>query len=98
VKKVTIAARKKTTAELESLGYSVIPSETNFFMVHVKRPVQGVIEDFRKHGIAVGRPFPPMLEHLRVSVGTPEDMDRFMVAFKAIFPAGKTTTAANRVG
>jgi histidinol-phosphate/aromatic aminotransferase/cobyric acid decarboxylase-like protein len=39
-----------------------------------------------------------MLEHLRVSVGTPEDMDRFMVAFKAIFPAGKTTTAANRVG
>jgi hypothetical protein len=26
----------------------------------------------RKRGILVGRPFPPMLNHLRVSVGTPE--------------------------
>jgi histidinol-phosphate aminotransferase len=98
VKRMTIQLRSKTTAELESLGYSVIPSQANFFMVHVKRPVQGVIEDFRKHGVLVGRPFPPMLEHLRVSVGTAEEMDRFMAAFKQIFPAVKTTTAANRVG
>ncbi len=96
VKRVTIQLRTKTAAELESLGYSVIPSETNFFMVHVKRPVPGVIEDFRKHGVLVGRPFPPMLEHLRVSVGTAEEMDRFMVAFKQIFPA--PTTAAGRIG
>jgi histidinol-phosphate aminotransferase len=98
VKRVTIQLRKKTAAELESLGYDVIPSETNFFMVHVRRPVQGVIEDFRKRGVLVGRPFPPMLEHLRVSIGTPDEMDRFMVAWKEIFPAGKPTTAANRVG
>jgi histidinol-phosphate aminotransferase len=98
VKKQTIQLRKKTTAELESLGYSVIPSETNFFMVHVKRPVQGVIEDFRKHNVLVGRPFPPMLEHLRVSIGTAEEMDRFMAAFKQIFPAAKPTTAASRIG
>jgi histidinol-phosphate aminotransferase len=98
VKKQTIQLRKKTTAELESLGYRVIPSETNFFMVHVKRPVQGVIEDFRKHNVLVGRPFPPMLEHLRVSIGTAEEMDRFMAAFKQIFPAAKPTTAASRIG
>ena len=36
----------------------------------------------------VGRDFPPMLEHLRVSIGTEEEMARFMTAFKQIFPSG----------
>ena len=43
-----------------------------------------VIEDFRARGVLVGRPFPPLLEHLRVSVGTSDEMDRFMRAFKEI--------------
>jgi histidinol-phosphate aminotransferase len=33
VKKVNIELRNKTTSELQNLGYSVIPSEGNFFMV-----------------------------------------------------------------
>jgi histidinol-phosphate/aromatic aminotransferase/cobyric acid decarboxylase-like protein len=86
VRKETLALRKKTTAALEAMGYPVIPSETNFFMVHLKRPVQPVIEEFRKHGVQVGRPFPPMLEHLRVSIGLPAEMDRFMTAFRTIMP------------
>src|SRR5688500_4752302 len=86
VKRVTLDLRTKTTTELRNLGYTVIPSETNFFMVHLKRPVQPVIEEFRKKGVLVGRPFPPMLEHLRVSVGTPEEMGRFMTAFKEVVP------------
>src|SRR5262249_16146455 len=45
VKKLTVALRSKTTSELQSLGYSVIPSEANFFMVHLRRPVQPVIEE-----------------------------------------------------
>ena len=48
---------------------------------HVKRTTL----ELRKKKVAVGRPFPPMLEHLRVSVGTAEEMSRFMVAFKEIF-------------
>jgi len=79
-----LRTRKKATAELERLGYRVIPSETNFFMVHLRQPVRPVISAFRERGILVGRPFPPMLEHLRVSVGTPDEMARFMTAFKAI--------------
>jgi histidinol-phosphate aminotransferase len=53
-------------------------------MVALKKPVTPVIEEFRKQGIAVGRPFPPMTEHLRVSVGTAAEMDRFVDAFKTI--------------
>ncbi len=90
VKAITLELRKKTMAELEALGFDCIPSETNFFMVYLGRQVQPVIEEFRVLGVRVGRPFPPMLEHLRVSIGTADEMDRFMVAFKEIFPAGKS--------
>jgi histidinol-phosphate aminotransferase len=84
VKRVTLELRKKTVADLKTLGYDCIPSEANFFMVHLKKPIQPVIEAFRTKGVLVGRPFPPLNEHLRVSIGTPDEMGRFMVAFKEI--------------
>ena len=84
VKKVTIDLRQKTIRDLAALGYESIPSDTNFFMVSLKRPVVPVIEEFKKKGVLVGRPFPPLDEHLRVSIGTADEMRRFMVAFKDI--------------
>jgi histidinol-phosphate aminotransferase len=93
-KRKTIALREKTGKELKALGYEVIPSQTNFFMVGLRREVQPVIQAFREQGVLVGRPFPPMTQHLRVSVGLPEEMDRFMVAFKKIM--GAPTTTASR--
>ena len=93
VKRLNSQLRKKTVADLQALGYSSIPSECNFFMVHIKRPVVPVIEEFRAKGVLVGRPFPPMTEHLRVSVGTAEEMSRFMVAFKDIFSPARGTSA-----
>jgi histidinol-phosphate aminotransferase len=94
VKRVTIDLRRRTTSDLQSLGYQSIPSDANFFMVHIRKPVQPVIEEFRKKNVLVGRPFPPMNEHLRVSIGTPEEMSRFMVAFKEIF-TGTSTNSKN---
>ena len=85
--------KKKYVQMLEAHGYPVIPSDANFFMVSLGgREVQPVIEEFRTKGILVGRPFPPMTQHLRVSVGLPEEMDRFMNAFKEIFPQKKAST------
>ena len=92
-KSKTIAIREKTTKELRDLGYEVIPSQANFFMVGLKREVQPVIQAFREETVLVGRPFPPMTQHLRVSVGTQEEMDRFLVAFKKIMARPATTTA-----
>jgi len=93
VKAKVMALRKKTTSELNALGYDTLPSETNFFMVSIGREVVPVIEEFRKKGVAVGRPFPPMTTHMRVSIGTADEMARFMTAFKEIFPAKAKTTA-----
>jgi histidinol-phosphate aminotransferase len=97
VKAKTIALRNKTTRELEAHGYPVIPSQTNFFMVSLDgRQVQPVIEAFRAKNILVGRPFPPMVQHLRVSVGLPEEMDKFLVAFKEMFPKKAPVTTVAR--
>jgi histidinol-phosphate aminotransferase len=84
VKRMTLDLRRSTTDELVRLGYQVIPSETNFFMVDLRRPVVPVIEAFRLRGVLVGRPFPPMMQHLRVSVGTADEMQRFLRAFRAV--------------
>jgi histidinol-phosphate aminotransferase len=89
----TLKNRNKAIADIKTLGYEVLPTETNFFMVAIRREVQPVIEEFRKKGVAVGRPFPPMTQHMRVSVGTEEEMARFMTAFKEILPAGRSNTA-----
>jgi len=43
-----------------------------------------VIDAFRAKGVLVGRPFPPLNEHLRVSIGTADEMHRFLVAFTDI--------------
>jgi histidinol-phosphate aminotransferase len=88
VKQVTLDLRKKASADLKSIGYDVIPSETNFFMVNLRRPVKPVIAEFEKRGVLVGRPFPPMDEHLRVSVGTPDEMKRFAAAFREVMLTG----------
>ena len=64
------------------MGFTVLPSEANFFMVHIRRQVQTVVDEFRARGVLVGRPFPPMHEHLRVSVGTADEMRRFLTVFR----------------
>lgn len=99
VKRKIIALRNSTARELEAWGYPVIPSQTNFFMVSLHdKTVQPTIQAFREKNILVGRPFPPMLNHLRVSIGRDEDMQKFLVAFKEIFPkrAAVTSTAAGQ--
>jgi histidinol-phosphate aminotransferase len=93
VKRMTIQNRTATTAALTAFGYDVIPSETNFIMVGIGREIQPVIGEFRDKGILVGRPFPPMMKHMRVSIGTEDDMSRFVTAFKQIFPARTSTSA-----
>ena len=95
-KQKTLAQREKTIKELKALGYDVIPSQSNFFMVGLRREVQPVINAVRDEGVLVGRPFPPMTQHLRVSVGLPEEMDRFVVAFKKIMASPATTAAGQR--
>jgi histidinol-phosphate aminotransferase len=85
--------RDDTIAKLKALGHEVLPSEANFFMVGLKREASEVAPEFQKRDVLVGRPFPPMTQHLRVSVGTQAEMDKFVAAFKEIMAAPAKTSA-----
>ena len=78
--------RRAVSAELARDGRRVIPSETNFVMIHVGRDVTPVIRAFRDQGILVGRRFPSLAEWLRVSIGTAEEMRAFVGALRRIVP------------
>jgi len=85
--------RDDTIAKLKAFGYDVLPSEANFFMVGLKREVSEVSPEFQKRDVLVGRPFAPMTQHLRVSVGTQAEMDKFLAAFKEIMAAPAKASA-----
>jgi len=76
--------RQQVVNILTKLGYDVLPSQANFFMVDLKRPVKPVIASLRDHGVHVGRLFPAMPQCLRVTVGTPDEMDAFASAFRSV--------------
>ncbi len=57
-KKSIIQTRKKTAAALEGMGFAVVPSETNFFMVNLRRDVRPVIQAFRRDGVSGGPAIP----------------------------------------
>ena len=62
---------------LEELGLEFLPSHTNFLMHRINGDLQAYINRMREHQIQVGRPFPPMLTYNRLSIGLPEEMERF---------------------
>ena len=94
VKAINKQLRDRTTAELAAYGYETIPSDTNFFMVNTRTDVGPLGQKFAEKYVLVGRKFPPMDTWLRVSIGTDDEMKRFITAFKEILPAGKPSTSA----
>jgi histidinol-phosphate aminotransferase len=78
------ATRSSVTAELERMGYHVLPSATNFLMADLRRPVGPVIEALRQRRVQVGRVFPALPTHLRVTLGTPPQMQTFLAALRQV--------------
>lgn len=83
-KKKNRDTRAWLAGELEALGYRTLPSEANFFMVDVRKEVRPVIDAFRERGVRIGRRFPAMPQHLRITVGTREEMQRFLEVFREV--------------
>jgi histidinol-phosphate aminotransferase len=78
------AARDFTRRWFGRYGFTVAPSATNFMMVAIGRPIDGFKKACEDRGVAVGRPFPPLLEHARISIGTMEEMQRAVTVFGQI--------------
>lgn len=62
---------------LEDLELDVIPSHVNFVMHEVNGPVEEYIERMWDRGYIVGRAFAELPTHNRVTLGRPEEMERW---------------------
>jgi len=75
--------REWLIGELKRDGYQTLPSEANFVMIDVRSEVKPMIAAMRERGVRVGRLFPAMPAHMRLTIGLPEEMRRFVEVFKA---------------
>jgi histidinol-phosphate aminotransferase len=73
---------------MEERGREVIPSDSNFVCVSVPVRVPAVIKEFREEGLSIGREFAGLPEHIRVSIGTPEEMEKFVEVYDKLFRVG----------
>lgn len=62
---------------LQDLDLDYLSSHTSFLMHRINGDLDSYIERMKEHGVLVGRPFPPMLSYNRLSLGLPEEMERF---------------------
>jgi histidinol-phosphate aminotransferase len=77
-------AKTFTTTELEKMGYKCIPSQANFIMFDCKRPVVPLIKAMKEQNIHVGRLFPALPNHMRLTIGKKSEMETFVAAFREV--------------
>jgi histidinol-phosphate aminotransferase len=73
---------------LRQRNVQFIEPHANFIMINIGRDAGAFGHEMRKRGVAVGRPFPPLNQMLRVTIGTDEDMKKFREAFSASLAIG----------
>ncbi|MFT3928633.1 MAG: pyridoxal phosphate-dependent aminotransferase [Myxococcales bacterium] len=76
--------REETVAFLHKLGYKTTNSESNCFLVDVKRPAKDFQNDMSTHGVMVGRSWPGFENQSRITIGSPDEMARFRDAFAQV--------------
>jgi histidinol-phosphate aminotransferase len=77
-------AKAFTIGELDKMGYKTIPSQANFIMFDCKRPVLPLIKAMKDRNVHVGRLFPPVPNHMRVTIGKKSEMETFVAAFREV--------------
>jgi histidinol-phosphate aminotransferase len=77
--------RENTFSYLEKKGISFIPSQTNYFMMEVKRPGMEFSRALAEQKVIIGRVWPVWPTKVRVTVGTQEEMNKFTAAVDKVW-------------
>ena len=80
-RKLIAQVRENTFEFMDKHNFKYVPSVSNCFMVDVHRPGMEIIEAMRKEKVYIGRVWPSWPTHVRVTVGTQEEMNKFQAAF-----------------
>jgi histidinol-phosphate/aromatic aminotransferase/cobyric acid decarboxylase-like protein len=80
-RKIIGAVREDVFGFLEKNNFSYVKSVSNCFMVDTKRDPRTVIQAMAKEKVYIGRVWPAWPTHVRVTVGSQEEMNKFKPAF-----------------
>jgi histidinol-phosphate aminotransferase len=83
-KKINTDIREDVFAYLDKMNLQYTKSEANHFMVNVGRPGGEVVQAMAKEKVIIGRLWPAWPNHVRVSIGTRDDMEKFKAAFSKV--------------
>jgi len=83
-KHINTTIREATFEWLAKNNYSFVPSQSNCFMLDAKRPAKEVIAAMAAQNVFIGRPWPIWPTHVRITVGTQPEMERFQEAFQRV--------------
>lgn len=79
-----IRVRKIVTDRLDELGLQYADPQATFVFIHTGMDAAKVQSIMADHNIMIGRPFPPLTEWARVSIGTEEEMQVFLSVFESV--------------
>lgn len=80
--KVNEEAKSIVIQTLDELGLDYLPTNANFLMHRINGDLPTYRNRMADAGLLVGRNFPPMLDHNRLSFGLPDEMDRWAATIK----------------
>jgi histidinol-phosphate aminotransferase len=83
-KKINADIRSDVFSWLTANNYSFVSSESNCFMVDVKRPGKQFIDAMEQRKVYIGRVWSVWPTHVRVTIGTAPEMEAFKKAFKEV--------------
>jgi histidinol-phosphate/aromatic aminotransferase/cobyric acid decarboxylase-like protein len=83
-RKIIADVRNDVFAFMDKNGYKYIPSVSNKFMVDVGRPSAEFTAALQKEKVYIANRWPVWPTHVRVSIGTQEEMDKFKIAFRKV--------------
>jgi len=67
------------------IGY--VPSVSNKIMVRTPKPGREIAAAMAARKVIIGRSWPSWPDHVRVTLGTPEEMEKFKAAFLQVISA-----------
>lgn len=79
--------RAEVCAWLRQKNLRYIAPHANFVMIDIGRDVRTFGAAMFQKGVAVGRPFPPLNQMLRVTIGTGREMEKFREVFWQVYSA-----------
>ncbi|NNE19326.1 MAG: histidinol-phosphate transaminase [Myxococcales bacterium] len=85
----TVRERQRLGEALVATGLRIAPSQGNFVLVDVQRAGRAVYEDLLREGVIVRAMAAPLESWIRVTVGKPEENERFLHALERVLKGSR---------